>query len=182
MKLIDLKCNKCGAKLTVNSELNEINCNFCGNKMIIDDEATLLERVEEKKLNSRKKNHEQTIKEKLDKLEIEKKKNREDLKMFIIIESFIIAIMIILFIFLSLNGPNKPTLSNYNKLELGMSYKECRDILKVEGHRTKEKNNEMIYEWYDPSCEEGIFKKCGWIVRLKFKNDKLVEREEQDLK
>ena len=41
MNLVELKCNKCGAILKVNSELNEISCNYCGNKMIIDDEATL---------------------------------------------------------------------------------------------------------------------------------------------
>lgn len=189
MKLVELKCNKCGAILKVNSELNEISCNYCGNKMIIDDEATLLERMEDKKLNSRKKNHEQLVKEELDKLEIQKKKNKEELKKewkpFIIIEFFFFGIAILIGIIYgisSLLNPKVPTLSNYNKIEIGMSYSECRKILKVEGHRTKEDDNKTIYEWYDPDCENGIFKKCGWIVRLEFENDKLVKREEDGLK
>lgn len=189
MNLVELKCNKCGAILKVNSELNEISCNYCGNKMVIDDEATLLERMEDKKLNSRKKNHEQSLKEELDKLEISKKKHKEELKKewlpFIIIESFCLGIPLLIWIISLINSsinPKIPSLSNYNKLEIGMSYKECRSILKVEGHRTKEKDNEMIYEWYDPDCEEGLFERCGWIVRLKFKNDKLIEREEDGLK
>ena len=75
-----------------------------------------------------------------------------------------------------------PSLSNYNKIEIGMSSEECFDILKVEGHLVKEKDEEKTYEWYDPNCEDGIFKKCGFIIRLKFKNDKLIEREEKGLK
>ena len=72
MKLIKLKCNRCGAVLKVNSELNEVYCNFCGNKMIIDDEATNIDRIETAKLKSRKTNHEQTIKEKIDDYELNK--------------------------------------------------------------------------------------------------------------
>ena len=188
MKLIKLKCNSCNAVLEVNSELNEITCNYCGNKMYIDDDATILERIEEKKLNSRKKNHEQSIKEELDKIEIKKIQKKEEFKSeykpiliywAVLVGVAVIALIISLII--SSVNPKVPSLSNYNKLELGMSYKECRKILKVEGHRTKEKDDEMIYEWYDPDCEEGLFKRCGWIVRLKFQNDKLVEREEDGL-
>ena len=189
MKLIELKCDKCGARLEVNSELNEIICNYCGNKMIIDDDATRLERVEEKKLNSRKKNHEQSIKEELDKLELKRIKKKEEFKMehkpIIIIWCIISGLSVIALIILSITSmihPKVPSLSNYNKIEFGMSYIECRNILKVEGHRTKEDGENTTYEWYDPDCEDGIFHKCGWIVRLKFKNDKLVEREEDGLK
>lgn len=185
MKLVELKCDKCGAKLTVNSELNEISCNYCGNKMIIDDDATLIERIEDKKLNSRKKNHEQSVKEELDKIEIKKIKNKEEFKkdMMYLLPFVVIIIICMLIIFIdSFSDPKVPSLENYNKIEMGMSYSECKDILKVEGHRTEEKGTETVYEWYDPDCESGIFKKCGWIVQLKFTNDKLVEREEKGLK
>lgn len=73
MKLIELKCNNCGATLKVNSELNEIYCNYCGNKMLIDDEATTIERVENAKIKSRKSKHEQDMREKIDNYEFEKK-------------------------------------------------------------------------------------------------------------
>ncbi len=73
MKLIELKCNNCGANLKVNSELNEVYCNYCGNKMLIDDEATTIERVENAKIKSRKSKHEQDMREKIDNYEFEKK-------------------------------------------------------------------------------------------------------------
>lgn len=63
-----------------------------------------------------------------------------------------------------------------------MSYRECKNVLKVDGHSANEKDNEIVYEWYDPDCEDVLFKKCVWIVRLKFKDNKLVEREEDGLK
>ena len=69
MKLIKLKCENCGATLEVNQELDKINCNFCGAEILIDDEATKLRRVEGVKLQSRQKNHEQDLKERLDNLE-----------------------------------------------------------------------------------------------------------------
>lgn len=64
MKLVKLKCENCGAKLEVNKDLDKINCNFCGAEILIDDEASELRRVEEVKLQARKQNHEQSIKEK----------------------------------------------------------------------------------------------------------------------
>lgn len=80
MKLIELKCNNCGANLKVNSELNEVYCNYCGNKMLIDDEATTIERVENAKIKSRKSKHEQDMIEKIDKYEFEKKIKDEKLR------------------------------------------------------------------------------------------------------
>lgn len=38
MKLVELKCNQCGAKLEVNSELKQITCQYCGNLILMDDE------------------------------------------------------------------------------------------------------------------------------------------------
>ena len=38
MKLVDLKCPSCGAKLRVNSELEEATCNYCGSKFLVEDE------------------------------------------------------------------------------------------------------------------------------------------------
>lgn len=70
------------------------------------------------------------------------------------------------FISSSLN-PKVPSLSNYNKLKMGISYKECRNVLKVEGHSTNEKDNEIVYEWYDSDCEDGLFKKMYKDVEVK---------------
>ncbi len=63
MKLIKIKCEHCGATMKVNSDLDEIECKYCGDKIIIDDKATELRRVENVKLESRKSNHEQKLKE-----------------------------------------------------------------------------------------------------------------------
>jgi len=71
MKLIELKCKNCGAKLEVNSELDKFTCNFCGTENFIDDEAAELRRVEDVKLKARQKNHEQTLKEQKDYDDIE---------------------------------------------------------------------------------------------------------------
>jgi len=64
MKMVKLKCENCGASLEVNKDLDKIICNHCGNEILINDAATELRRVEEVKLEARKQNHEQTIKEK----------------------------------------------------------------------------------------------------------------------
>ena len=69
MKLVKLKCENCGAKLEVNSELDNIKCSFCGAEIMIDDEASELNRIEDAKLKSRKKNHEQDLKERQEKFE-----------------------------------------------------------------------------------------------------------------
>lgn len=39
MKLVDLSCPHCGAKLQVNGELKEATCNYCGQKFLVDDEV-----------------------------------------------------------------------------------------------------------------------------------------------
>ena len=39
MKLVEMKCKNCGAKLKVNSEVKEANCQFCGAEFKIDDEV-----------------------------------------------------------------------------------------------------------------------------------------------
>lgn len=71
MKLIKLKCENCGAVLEVNEDLEKIHCNFCGTEILIDDEATNLKRIEDVKLQARKNNYEQDMKEKKDKEEFE---------------------------------------------------------------------------------------------------------------
>ena len=186
MKIIKLKCDNCGAVLEVNSELNEITCNYCGNKMIIDDEATKIDRIENAKLKSRKSNHEQSMKEKNDNLEYRKKVNKEKLKQdwlpFVIVEGFIIGLLLISGIVSIFTSDKNPSLSRYNKLELGMTYEECQKILKVEGHRVKEDKDEVVYEWYDVDCEDTLLKKCKAIIHLEFKNNKLVDRSENGLK
>ena len=39
MKLIEMKCKNCGAKLKVNSDEKEAHCDFCGIDFKIDDEV-----------------------------------------------------------------------------------------------------------------------------------------------
>ena len=39
MKLVEMKCKNCGAKLKVNSDVKEANCQFCGTEFEIDDEV-----------------------------------------------------------------------------------------------------------------------------------------------
>ena len=39
MKLVEMKCKNCGAKLKVNAEVKEANCQFCGTEFKIDDEV-----------------------------------------------------------------------------------------------------------------------------------------------
>lgn len=81
MKLIQMKCENCGAILDVNEDLEKIRCNYCGAELLIDDEATKLKRFEDAKLNSRKANHEQSLKERNDLLEqeVKEKQVKEDL-------------------------------------------------------------------------------------------------------
>ena len=76
MNLIELKCKNCGAKLEVNKDLDKFVCNFCGTENFIDDEASELRRVEDVKLESRKKNHEQTLIESEDLIAMEVKKKQ----------------------------------------------------------------------------------------------------------
>lgn len=82
MKIVKMKCENCGAKLEVNKELDKISCNFCGSENLIDDEATELKRVEEVKLEARKQNHEQSLKEREDEFyqEVKLKKEKEELE------------------------------------------------------------------------------------------------------
>ena len=80
MELVDLKCKHCGATMKVNSELDEIICNYCGTKILIDDEASNLKRVEDAKLDARKKNHEQDLKEYEDKQSLEEKAKEKKTK------------------------------------------------------------------------------------------------------
>ena len=39
MKLVEMKCKNCGAKLKVNFDIKEANCQFCGTEFRIDDEV-----------------------------------------------------------------------------------------------------------------------------------------------
>ena len=39
MKLVEMSCPKCSAKLEVNADLKFATCNYCGNQFILDDEV-----------------------------------------------------------------------------------------------------------------------------------------------
>jgi predicted RNA-binding Zn-ribbon protein involved in translation (DUF1610 family) len=43
MKLLQLKCPSCGAKLTVSDHLKSYTCNFCGITTLLDDEVVKVE-------------------------------------------------------------------------------------------------------------------------------------------
>ncbi|MBR6382154.1 MAG: hypothetical protein IKS07_10855 [Lachnospiraceae bacterium] len=43
MKIVQMECPNCGAKLQVNEELTYANCNFCGQQFLIEREKTALE-------------------------------------------------------------------------------------------------------------------------------------------
>jgi len=43
MKLIELKCPSCGAKLTVSNQLKKFTCNYCGTTTMLDDEIIKIE-------------------------------------------------------------------------------------------------------------------------------------------
>ncbi len=66
MKLVKMKCENCGATLEVDKDQDKIKCKYCHSEILIDDEAAELRRIEEVKLQARKQNHEQTLKEKKD--------------------------------------------------------------------------------------------------------------------
>lgn len=171
MKLIELKCQNCGAKLEVHSELNEISCSYCGVKNFIDDEATKISRVEKAKLNAKK-----------DKLALfgELKKNKEkENKDFLKIALPIFVIFVIFSIVMgALFGEKNPTLSDYNSLKLGMTYNECKSILGSEGHLILEENGKTTYVWYDVLCSDD---ECPVLVELNFDNNKLISRNEDGL-
>lgn len=97
MKTIKLKCENCGGELEVNSEQDKIFCQYCGAKILIDDNASELRRVEDVKLQARKQNHEQTIKEKkeLDEIEEVNKFKKGKLSKFVIV----FTIICLLFVF-----------------------------------------------------------------------------------
>lgn len=99
MRMVKLKCENCGGQLEINSEQDRVFCEYCGAEILIDDNAYELKRVENVKLQARKQNHEQTLKEKkeLKELEeIEKFKNGK-LSKFVII----FTIICLLFVFLA---------------------------------------------------------------------------------
>ncbi len=74
MKLTKIKCDSCGAPLE-EKDLKKMHCSFCGAEILIDDDATKLKRIEEAKLESRKQNHEQDLKEKRDFEELNRVEN-----------------------------------------------------------------------------------------------------------
>lgn len=73
MNLIKMQCEKCGATLEVDTDLEKNYCQYCGSELLIDDEATKLKRIEDVKLKARKNNHEQSLKERDDLLQQEVK-------------------------------------------------------------------------------------------------------------
>ena len=48
MKLVQLKCPGCGAKLEVNPDLEQYTCNYCGISTVLDDEAIKVKNISSK--------------------------------------------------------------------------------------------------------------------------------------
>lgn len=188
MDLVELKCKNCGSNLKFNPELDEIICNYCGAKIMIDDEATKLNRIENIKLKSRKVNHEQYMKELKEKDNYKYEKDKKKMKLALIILLCLFCVVPIIasmnWIFtgeFSIPGyKSNPSLSSYNSLELGMSYHECIEILKSEGHLIEENSMTKVYVWYDNICSDE--NDCKTIIKLIFNNDILIERYENGLK
>lgn len=186
MDLIKLKCSNCNAVLEVNSDLNEIVCNYCGSKILIDDEATKKERLSKVELNFRKQNHEQDLLEKRNNYELEKSikidKERQKWKeaKFGSIAAIGIFACLFLFAFIISLFYKPIKLSDYNKLNLGMTYEECKKILGKEGHLISEVDNKTTYVWYKYDCSNS--EECEMIVQLDFENNQLITRKENGLK
>ena len=174
MKLIRIKCPGCGANLEVNQELDKVMCNYCGTQVLIDDEASKIVRIEKAKLESRKNNYEQYMREKKDK---NKEEWREIGRGWLIV-LFLFGVLAVIGLVCSLFTPKNPSLSDYNSLKLGMTYSECRNILGSDGHLISEENNNSKYVWYDRKCSD---EECEVIIELDFADEKLVSRNEVGL-
>lgn len=72
-----------------------------------------------------------------------------------------------------------PLLKDFNSLQIGMMYEECRDKLGKNGHLVLEEDNKAKYVWYSVFCNNN---ECQPIIELEFENGKLVKRSENGLK
>lgn len=187
MELVKVKCLECGANLEVDQELDEIVCNYCGTKVLIDDEATKIHRIEKAKLESRKNNYEQTLQEKKDKDKYEYLKWKKEMKIGLIALVCMFGSVLLpaglnwVFTgYFAMPGykPN-PSLAQYNSLNLGMTYNECKEVLGIEGHLIFEEKNSFKYVWYDVNCSDE--EECDIIIELNFEDGKLVSRNENGL-
>lgn len=196
VNLIKLKCDNCGASLKVNTDLNEFVCNYCGAKVLIDDEASNITRVEKAKLNAIKEKHEQEVKAAEDKINIwkkrfgipiteeEKNEHEKKNKKVLLINGIIWGCMILFIVFVIILSDKNPSLESFHKLEIGMSYEECKNILGVHGHLIFEEEYKTTYVWYNVYCESEHKDEngnCPVIIELNFENNKLVNRKEKGL-
>ena len=95
MKLIEMKCKNCGAKLKVNSDEKEAHCEFCGIDFKIDDEVQHIKyddmeqsgyEFEKGKIRAREESKQKKIQEQNDMLQAQYKeeKRKKNLKWWII--------------------------------------------------------------------------------------------------
>lgn len=171
MKVVNLKCPQCNAILEINDNSNYAICKYCGTKVSIENEnETKVERMLRKYNNYINSEHYK------EKMKIKEEENKKAAKLSIIVCFTFILLTIILVKFVK----NNPTLSQYNSLNLGMSYSECREILNKDGHLIYEENGNTTYVWYDAKCDTS--ETCPIIIKLNFENDKLISRSENGLK
>lgn len=168
MKVINLKCPNCNGILEINYGENVVTCKYCGTKVSIENEnATTSDKILnilERKMKETKDYHNSP------------EYKKEEKKTIIIAWVVIIAAWLILILFI---GKSNPSLKDYNSIKLGMTYEECKNILKFDGHLIFEENNITKYVWYNAGCTE---ENCDIIIELTFENDKLVNRKENNLK
>ena len=95
MKLIDLKCEHCGANLKLEPDNLQAFCQYCGNKLLIDMDrlSDVLKEKEKTKQVIEKEQH--ITKRKEMSYNREKEKQREDVKMFLTIVGSLLALMFI---------------------------------------------------------------------------------------
>ena len=95
MKLIDLKCEHCGANLKLDPDKLQAFCQYCGNKLLIDMDrlSEILKEKEKTKQVIEKEQHITKRKEMF--YNREKEKQREDIKLFLTIVGVFVALMFI---------------------------------------------------------------------------------------
>ena len=188
MKLIKLKCEDCGATLDANKDLEKIICNYCGNEILIDDEATKIKRVEKAKLESRKLNHEQDMKEKKDKQELMMQWNEKTIKNLIIIFGLIFIITIPMVVLITIIVPKtseSPEASNQitetnNTDKYTIDYQNEKDFEKAinNGKKVINKIVKFAVKEYKPNSALGI--NCWSGEHLNFVSTQEIEVQKGD--
>ena len=105
VKLVELSCPSCGASIQVGADRKECFCSFCGAKAILDDGSVTTHIIDEAKIREAEANEKIKLKEA--ELELERLNNlkeKETMKMAIILNACIWGVLIILVAILAIAG------------------------------------------------------------------------------